>query len=226
MGRSVLVTRAVDDFAATAELLAVRGFEPIAAPLLRIVLRAPKLPAVVHAVLVTSGHALPALPPTLHATPLFAVGDATADRARLVGFADVHSAAGDAGDLAALVLSRVSGTALLATGAGQGGALSACLRRGGLGVVRRVVYEARPVARLPATAVAALGSGELHGIIFMSAATAQSFVGAIPRPLYPALGTVIAACISEQAATMLRPLPWRQVRVSLRPTLHHVLALL
>ena len=222
----VLVTRAAADASATAERLAAMGFEPVVAPLLRIVPRRAALPRAVDAVLVTSGNALSALPACLQSVPLYAVGDATAERARALGFADVHSAGGDAGDLAALVVPRVKGVVLLATGAGQGAALAMCLRAQGLRVIRRVVYAARPVTRLPDLAASALQSGGLHAVLFLSAATAQSFVRVLPRPLVPALGSVIAACIAEPAAEVVRPLPWRQVRVSLRPSLHHVLALL
>jgi len=48
----------------------------------------------------------------------------------------------------------------------------------------------------------------------------------LPDKLKPGLAHVDALTIGAPAASVLAPLPWRRVRVSLRPTLDHVLALL
>ncbi|MBO0712675.1 MAG: uroporphyrinogen-III synthase, partial [Acetobacteraceae bacterium] len=101
----VLLTRPEAGAAATAARLAARGFVPVIAPLARIERLAAKLPnpAGVQAMIVTSSNALTAVPPAWRTLPLFAVGDATASRARALGFASVASASGDAGDLACLI---------------------------------------------------------------------------------------------------------------------------
>jgi uroporphyrinogen-III synthase len=62
----VLVTRPSPDAEATAVLVADLGFEPVLAPMLVIErLAAPKLPARIDAVVLTSRNALPMLPASL-----------------------------------------------------------------------------------------------------------------------------------------------------------------
>jgi uroporphyrinogen-III synthase len=222
----VLITRPAAEAEALAAALARRGFLPVPAPLLRVVPRAVTVPQGVEAVLVSSGNALPALAGV--ALPLFAVGDATARRAREAGFATVLSAGGDAQDLAALAAARLRPGArlLLAAGAGQGGALAAALRDAGFAVHRRVAYAARPVGRLPAAAVRAIEAGELRAALFLSAETARCFARVLPPALAPRLAAVEALVIGRPAADALTLLPFRRVRVSVAPTLDQVLALL
>ena len=174
----------------------------------------------------TSRNSVPALPPQLRGVPVFAVGDATAAAARAAGCMDVRSAAGNACDLARAMLGAVHGNVLLLAGSGQGLPLAAALRAGGVAVIRRVAYRTRRVGRLPASVQDLIAAGGAHGIVFMSAATSDQFVRALPERLAPALAATVAACISETAATSLRHLPWRRLRVSLKPNLPDTLALL
>ena len=128
------VTRPEPGASETAGRVAAMGLSPVVAPLLMIEHLPCKLPepTELSAVLVTSGNAVPALPPGWHGVRLFAVGDATARQARHAGFASVESADGDGDALAALVARRVppgAGPILLASGEGQGEALAEALRR-------------------------------------------------------------------------------------------------
>lgn len=224
----VLITRPEPGASDTARRIAVLGLRPVLAPCLTIRLRPLHVPAGVQAVLVSSGSAIPALPPALHGLPLLAVGDATAERARAAGFRDVSSADGDAAALAALAAERCAAHAslLLATGQGQGSRLAADLRRRGFRVHRRAVYAARPAARLPGPAQEALMAGGLRAALFLSAETARAFARVLPAALHPALAAVDALAIGQPAADALLHLPWRRVRVSAKPTLDSVLALL
>ena len=224
--RSVLVTRPVLD-SRTRALLEARGYNPVAAPLLTVERFAIAVPAGIQAILVTSGNALEALPQT--SLPVLTVGDATAERARAAGFAPVLSAAGNAAALAGLALRTIdpaAGALLLASGAGQGHALAADLRACGFRVVRRVCYAARPVRRFPQAAADALGAGELHAALFLSAETAAAFVRLLPPGLHGSLGGVAALAIGEAAAAALEPLPWLRVCRARAPTLDDVLALI
>ena len=182
----------------------------------------------VGAVLVTSSNAVPCLPANLHGTPLLAVGDATADRARTAGFVHVTSANGDAAALAELARQacRPGVALLLATARQQGGSLAATLRAAGFVVHRRAVYAARPVGRMPLPAVQALRCGSLAAALFLSAETARAFVRLMSPQLLPALAEVEALAIGQPAAEALRFLPWRRVRVSAKPTQDSILAML
>jgi uroporphyrinogen-III synthase len=211
-------------------VLSAAGWRPIVTPFLTMQPCVAHLPAAdaLLAVLAASGNAAEAVPDSHHGLPLLAVGDATAARARAAGFTTVHSAGGDAPALAALaaqMFDPARGPLLLACGAGQGGTLAIMLRRHGFRVHRRTVYIARGVRRFPPAAVAALGEG-LHAALFFSAETARVFARLLPRGLLPALAGVEALVIGSDAAAALQHLPWRGVRVAVRPTQDGVLALL
>ena len=226
--RTVVVTRPLEGAEETGRQLRVLGFEPVFAPLLRVVARPGPVPVPgnVAAVAMTSANAVPALPPSLRGLPVFAVGNATAAAARRSGCANVHSAEGNADDLARLIASAASGKVLVLSGAGQGEVLARNLRADGVPVVRRVAYAAHPVRRLPRQVLRLLETDEVHAIVFMSAATAIQFGHAVPAASLPALARVVAACISEPTAAAVRHLPWKQLRVSLKPNLPDTLALL
>ncbi len=229
----VLVTRPLPAGAATAAALAARGVAPLLAPML--VIRPlplapddPALAAGLAAVAVTSGNAVPGLPAALRALPLFAVGDATAARARAAGFARVASAGADAAALAAL-LARAAppGALLLAVGEGRGAALEQALRAQGRTVHRRTLYAAEPAGALPAEAADALRSGTVDAALFFSAETARVFVRlAEAAGVADALGGVTACAIGRPAAVALEALRWREIRLAAHPTQEAMLALL
>ena len=230
--RGVLVTRPEPGLSETVAALGRMGFRAVAAPLLSIRSLHPVLPGRVQAVLLSSGQAvapLAVLAPHLLAAPLLAVGDATAARARDAGFEMADSASGDAAQLAIVAASRFDprgGPLLLACGQEQGREPADALRRAGFRVLRRCVYAARPVRRLPAPALDALGSCGLDAALFFSADTAAVFVRLLPPHLYGALATVRAVAISARAAEPLRALRWRGIAASESPNAAAMLALL
>jgi len=227
----VLITRPGEAAVETARRVAALGLRPVLAPALAIVSRPASLPdpATLQAVLVTSGNALPALPDSFHALPLLAVGDATAARARLAGFARVRSAGRDAEALAWLAVEtcRAGGPPLLlACGEGQGKTLAAWLRARGFRVLRRTTYAARPAPRLAEAAGAAFTTGELRAALFFSPATARAFVAAVRHLPPERIAVVEALAISCATSAALSPLPWRRIRVASLPTQEELLALL
>jgi len=219
----VLVTRPEPGAAATAARLLDLGHEPVAAPCLVISPRKLALPVAPAAVIVTSLQAIPALPDTLRDVPVFCVGDATAGRLRAAGFGRVESAAGDARDLIRLVSARRRpGTYLLATGARQGLALARQLRADGFIVLRRSVYNARPVRALAPGVLAALAGQQIGAALFFSAETAQAFCRLKP----PGTANVAAYALSAAVADGLRSVPWRAIHTAMAPTEADLLALL
>ena len=216
---AVLITRPEPEASETARRVSALGLTPVIAPMLEIQRVPANLPLSADAVLLTSRNAIPALPEWARNRPILAVGDATAAATRAAGFTEVHSAGGNARDLARLVEGIVPRGAalLLLSGEGQGHELTDML--GAWRAERREVYRAVPVRSLPAAAEAALQAGSLSAALFFSGQTADCFralVGA--AGLEQALGTVEACAISEPAAVPLRPLPWRRIRVAARPT--------
>jgi uroporphyrinogen-III synthase len=229
---SVLITRPEPGAGETAARVASLGFVPIIAPVIRIEPTPAHLPAAaaLAGVLVTSGNAVALLPAAFHAARLFAVGDATAERARAAGFTQVLSAAGDAETLARFVTRRQSprdGTLLLVTGHGQGKLLAAALRQAGFRVGRRVVYAALPIRDLPPAAATGLRAGRVRAALFFSAETARQFVRLVQRAgLTGTLAGVEAISIGRPAAVALEVLPWRGIHVAAQPTQDDMLALL
>ena len=230
-GAEVLITRPLPGATATAARVAARGFRPLLAPLLTIApqpLAEASVPPGLGAIAVSSASALPGLPASLRALPLFAVGDATAAAARAAGFARVSSAGADAAALAALIARATpAGALLLALGAGQGTALEQALRAAGREVHRRDLYAALPVPALPAAAVMALAAGSVAAALFFSAETARVFVRlAGAAGLAGRLDGVTACAIGPAAGMALRALRWRQIRLADHPTQDAMLALL
>ena len=228
----VLVTRPEPGASATARQLRSMGFAPEVAPLLTIAPMPAALPPpeALHGIVVASQHAVPPLPWSHRGLPLFAVGEATAAVARQSGFADVRSADGDAPALAALVaLSLMPGDRplLLVAGLGQGHHLMRLLTESGFAVERREVYAAQPVDALPETARAMICGCRRGQVLLFSRETALCLSRLIQETeLLAGLSTLDLAAISRPVAEAVRGLPWRSIRVAMKPTENAVLALL
>ncbi|GAA5265598.1 uroporphyrinogen-III synthase [Acidiphilium sp. MT5] len=225
----VLVTRPEPGAGETAAALRACGHVPIVAPVLHIEPQIVAAPRNVAAIAVTSGQAVAGLPSALQALPLFAVGDASAARARAAGFRHVESAAGTAQDLARLMVHRLAPGAavLLASGAGNGLDLADDLRAAGLRVSRRVAYRSVAAETLEMAAVAALEANEVDFVLIFSPASARRFVAlAQAARVEPGLRRVIAIAISPAAAVPLAVLPLRAVLIAMAPDQKHMLALL
>jgi uroporphyrinogen-III synthase len=226
--RGVLITRPLADAIETAAVVAERGFYPVIAPVMTLHQREIAPHGRFDAVVITSRNGVPALAEGLRTLPLLAVGSATATRARQAGFTTVMDAQGDGAALAHLAKRRLDPGShiLFAHGFRQGDALAEALAGSGFSVTRACAYEVTPARRMPQTAIAALEAGTLEAALFLSTETAAAFVAIVPPRLRPALAAVVALAIGQRAADVLAPLPWRGVRVSFKPTLDGVLALL
>lgn len=228
----VLVTRPAPGGAETARHLAALGFAPVLAPLLTVQTFARALPAPerLRAVLVASRQAIPALPALYHDLPLYAVGDATAAEARAAGFRQVESAQGRAEDLARLIIEGLPPEGpplLLATGLNQGDRLKTILQAFGFEVLRKEVYAAHSVTRLPEAAEDLLRAGGEGWVLLFSRETALCL-----NRLVRAAGLVESAArfnlgaISAPVAEAVQDLPWARIHVAMEPNEKAVLALL
>jgi len=223
-GLRVLVTRPRAEAAELAEALATRGVATIIEPMLDIRYRdeAPDLGGV-QAVLCTSANGVRALARLSgeRALPLFAVGEATAARARAEGFAEVYSAGGVVADLVRLVRRRLhpdSGRLLHVAGSVAAGDLAGELRVRGFAVGRSVLYEARPVAALTASTVRALSAGSVDFALFFSPRTAAIFARLAEQAgIAEAMRFVTALSISAAADAALASLPFRAQHFADRP---------
>jgi uroporphyrinogen-III synthase len=234
LGRRALVTRPRAEAVALAEALAMRGIEAIIEPLLDIHYRdepAPDL-AGVQAVLCTSANGVRALARLSRerGIALFAVGEATAARARDEGFTRVESAGGNVEDLARLAGQRLrpgAGRLLHVAGSDVAGDLAGMLREDGFAVDRVVLYEARPVPILSASTVAALQSGVIDFALFFSPRTAAVFARLVGQAgVGAAMRAVTALSISAAADRGLGDLAFRSRLVADTPDQNALLAVL
>jgi uroporphyrinogen-III synthase len=221
-----LVTRPRAAAAELAAALARRGIEAVVEPLIEIKtldLPAPSL-AGAQAVLCTSANGVRALAAAVaeRAVPVFAVGDATAARAREEGFRQVESAHGDVGELARLVRRRLDparGRLLHVAGTAVAGDLAGELRGIGFTVERAVMYEAQAATALDPATAAALTDGGIDLALFFSPRTAAIFARlAIAAGIAGRLGRVAALSISPAADAGLVRLGFRERIVAAAPT--------
>jgi uroporphyrinogen-III synthase len=234
LGLRALVTRPRAEAAALAEALMARGIEAIIEPLLEIHYRdgpAPDL-AGVQAVLCTSANGVRALARLSRerAVRLFAVGEASAARARAEGFAHVESAGGNVDDLARLARERLQpgkGRLLHVAGSDVAGDLASQLCSAGFTVDRVVLYEARPAAGLSAASVQALTTGFVDFALFFSPRTATIFARLVEQAgIAAALRHVTAVSISAAADAALAGTEFRARHVAATPDQQGLLAAL
>jgi uroporphyrinogen-III synthase len=220
-----LVTRPREGSESLASALAARGISTVIEPMMQVRYHgAAKLDlATVQAILCTSANGVRALARVTgeRHLPLFAVGEATAARARAEGFTAVESAGGAVADLVRLVAERLqsqNGGLLHVAGNIVAGDLVGALRARGFVIERSVLYEAQPVGALSASAVSALRSETIDLALFFSPRTAAIFVRlANIAGVAPYCRTITALAISADADTALAGLPWRNRLVSERP---------
>jgi uroporphyrinogen-III synthase len=223
----ILLTRPQADAERTAAALRARGHEVVIAPLLDLEL----LPEAYlgagpwAALLVTSANAVRAIArhrrrDELCSIAVFTVGDRTAQAMRDCGFAMVTSAAGNAGDLATLVVARLKPPARLLYLAGEerSGDLAGLLRERNFTVDTALVYRAVVTTDLPRNAAEALAAG-LGGVLHFSRRSAEAYVNAARSSglLERALVSPIHYCLSGRIAEPLRDAGATNIQIAMRP---------
>jgi uroporphyrinogen-III synthase len=229
-----LVTRPREESEGLAAALAARGVEAIIEPMMQVQFPTAASPdlAGVQAVLCTSANGVRALAGVTdeRGLPIFAVGDATASRARVEGFNTVQSAGGAVADLVRLVVEKLrpqDGRLLHIAGNVVAGDLVGSLRRNGFAIDRIVLYEAQPVAMLSEATVGALRSGSIDFAMFFSPRTAAIFTPlANDAAVAKCCAKIIALSISAAADAALAGLTWLDRRIAETPNQLALLALL
>lgn len=228
----VLVTRPEPDASGLARALEALGIRGVLAPLMEIHDRPHAVSFDgVQAILVTSANGVRAFArcEARRDLPLFAVGAATAETARGVGFRTIDTAGGDVDSLAARVeraLDPANGVLLHIAGTVTAGDLAGRLAKSGFETRREVLYEARLAEELPEAAARAIGGGVIDGILFFSPRTARTFVTLVRNAgLAAKLGGCTAYCMSDAVAAEAAALGWRRIRVAETPDQQAMLSL-
>ncbi len=221
--RRIWVTRTTPQAEATAARLRAMGLTPVVEPVLeaRALSHARVDLTGIDAIVFTSGHAVDAFASLCRerALPAFAVGEATAERARGAGFRSVTSAGGDARALAERIANAEPRPrrVLNPTAREPAADLSALLADRGVAVAAAIVYETAVRRVLP-------DLSQIDAILLHSPKAARALASAIKGG--PDLGRLEAYAISEAAAEPLRELGLRSVSVAPRPNEVALLALL
>lgn len=233
--KSVLVTRpqpAGDEFA---EKLQREGFRVYMAPMMTYVELDTPLDDIedyqaiiftsVQAVQVFSGHM------SSRDTYVLAVGDATAQAARKSGFMHVYSARGDSDDVAYLLKTKSKVLALRRvlhlcsddTTDDIGNAVAGL----GIEVVRRPIYKAQLLDRLPDTVLQALQHGKVDTVTLFSARTAENLVKLfLQKDLRGVSARMEVICISDRVADAAKSIPWKSIRIAHQPHLEAIMDIL
>jgi uroporphyrinogen-III synthase len=221
----LLVTRPEPDASETAARLRALDIEAVVEPLLHARTLATTLPPGdgFAALAVTSANALRALHdrgdiPRLHALPVYAVGDRTAEVARDFGFARVVSARGNVGDLVGLLAAAgVDGPVLYPAARQQAGDLARALATHGVMVITTAVYDMTAAERLHADL------DTLDGALFYSPRTARTFTHLAPPGTDRTRPGML--CLSEAVAEPLMAAHFVRVSLADHPSEEAMMAL-
>lgn len=232
----LLVTRPEPDATRQAEILAVRGHQPLVVPLLLIepVTDVPLDLGNAQALVVTSRNALRALashPDRAAALrlPLFAVGEATAKAATELSFTKVTAGAGTGEALSRQIadtLEPKAGTLVHLAGDSIAFDLKSALEAKGFSLKQPVIYRAVAATRLPESALSLLNAGKLDGVVLMSPRTAAIFAALVVR--HDALtqaSRLHCYCLSAAVAQAVEPLKANTI-VAARSSEEELLALI
>lgn len=219
----ILITRPRPQAEALARSLEPRGYTCRIEPMLEIERLDTQPPALdgIQAIVLTSAHAVPALPERAKRLPVFAVGGVTAAAARAAGCTDVTVAEGDAVNLARCIATGCrpeQGALLHLSGVDVRESLAEALAMGGFELRRAPVYRAVAASRLSAALQAALEQRALDAVLLFSPRTARTFVELVRRyRLGDRLDGTAALCLSGAVADAARALRWGEVRSAHRP---------
>jgi len=231
---TVLVTRGWPGAERTAAGLRRMGIDPIVSPVLDINFRA-RIDvdlAGTQAIVFTSANGVRAWAPRRpeRDLPVFAVGDATAEAARDVGFRKVHTARGDVEALAKLIRRKAKpedGDLLHVRGIHVAGNLGGALKPDGFRVHDAIGYGAVAVDTLGEEAIAAIVSGAPVSVLVHSARGAKTFLDLLRKfGLHHWLGSVTVYGISGNTLKPLEGAGFRALIAAPQPNEDALLGLL
>lgn len=233
----VLITRPEPEALKLKGILEERGHEGVVEPLLAVTFDdcEPIDLEGVTALIATSRNGLRAL---RHAglveeargLTVFAVGGATAEEARRMGFRTVIKGPGTATALAPMIASTMDPAEdVLLHLAGDRLAVDSAreLEENGFRASKVVVYRMQPASQLSDATCEALAAGDIEAVLLMSSETAVVWSRLVARHrLAPLLAQLPHLCLSDAIASRLKTLGNVPIEVAEQPTLEEMLALI
>ncbi|RFB78202.1 uroporphyrinogen-III synthase [Methylovirgula sp. 4M-Z18] len=220
----ILVTRAQEDAARTAERLNALGQEVLLAPVLDIVPTGEACPrGAFDALALTSAHALGAVDPAdvhdFFAADLFVVGDRGAQMARKIGFTGPIEVAVDAAALAADILRAAPRRVLYLAGRERKPGFEAALAQAGISLQVWETYDARAALMVPPAVLNALAQGQIDAVLHYSRRSAEIFRDLIlAANLRAPLNELHHHCLSADVADALAQVPAIRMHIAAAAT--------
>ena len=233
----ILVTRPQPEAQALCDRLTALGHEAIVDPLLTVEFLDFDIanPARYAGIVVTSRNALRGLARSaqlraaLGKSPLFAVGPATAELARSLGFGDVVMGRGTAVDLpdtVSLRLRPAAGPLLSLTAEMRAFDVAAALRARRYDVDEAIVYRTAPATAFQPGTLVRLAEGSIDAVMLLSPRTAQTYASLIAKHNHlKNIDKIAHLCLSCAVADRLSPLAPLTIRKAAYPNLEELLAL-
>ena len=229
----ILVTRAAEDAARTAQALTAAGHEAVLAPVIEIIGTGADWPdGTIDAVLATSAHAFAMLEsgPSYEAMrllPLYLVGARTLEMAQERGFEGAATIAANAAELLAR-FGTWPGTPrrlLYLAGRDRKPDIETALDVAGQHLQAIEVYEARPVPELPAAIATRITAQQVHAALHYSQRSASLF-GDLASAAGLDISRLRHVCLSDDVASALRQRGLPLVEVAEAPNESALLACL
>jgi uroporphyrinogen-III synthase len=222
----VLITRPVNDRSESfAAALKDHGLTSHHAPLFSYTpVETPEIDRIYQAILVTSAQAFTDLKITHDGleTPIYCVGETTAQAARAFGFQTIICADGTAKNLASLALKKLTSSDTRPVLYLRGEHIAFPMQKyfKGITVEERITYTTQEIGVLSDDLQTALKNQNIGAITFFSARTAQIFMNLVEKyDLSRTLEHVFALCLGESVLECpnINNSVWKEVYVSKTP---------
>ena len=162
--------------------------------------------------------------------PLFAVGHATAQEAKTLGFSEIITGGGTVASLIPAIIASAdpqSDVLLHLAGDELAGQLLSELELHGFRVLQPIVYRMIPATTFDLDTADQIESGEIEGVLLLSPRTASIYAELIVQQgLQTAARRLTHYCLSPSVARRLTPLAPLLIETAETPTLDAVLDLL
>lgn len=229
----ILITRPLPEGERTAAALRAKGHDVMLTPLMQVRAFPAELAGNWSAVIITSANALRVLTAAqlapLLKLPLYAVGERSAEAARIAGFRDVRSGQGDAAALIRLIAERYANESaphLYLAGVDRAADIAGALAGKGIKVTTVEVYRTMTIG-YPPELMTAIEQDRLGAVLHFSRRSADNFViGAKSAGLAAKALALKQLCLSAQVAAPLTLAGAENVVIARRPDEASLLALL
>lgn len=222
----IWITRPVADSEVFARQLALLGMPSLIAPVMRIKSCPFILPAKPDAIILTSRHAVHALPAEWRELPVYCVGAATAEAVGSMGYTHIVHGTRGAFELMDMI-SPEHKRILYLSGDEVSLDIPALLNTRGFVAERTVVYQAEAETSLDVKVIASFRANAISAVAFFSPRSTEIAAELMAgEALLDHVPKADAYCLSLKVAEAAGQLPWRRIFTCPLPTSESMLELL